>query len=135
MPCVVRGQTGHTGMEQHFKLSQLSISPFHGCCVSALVSLNSVSGIQIPLRTLHRPSTCYQCCANLNILQCRLRLPVGYHGRASSVVVSGTPLRRPSGQMRPDQSTFSALRFFFQFCNLHLSHSHKPFLSLLGCNQ
>ncbi|KAL2088990.1 hypothetical protein ACEWY4_015889 [Coilia grayii] len=31
-----------------------------------------------------------------------LRLPVGYHGRASSVVVSGTPLRRPMGQMRPD---------------------------------
>jgi len=25
-------------------------------------------------------------------------LPVGYHGRASSVVVSGTPIRRPSGQ-------------------------------------
>ncbi|XP_076593021.1 fumarylacetoacetase [Chaetodon auriga] len=33
-----------------------------------------------------------------------LRLPVGYHGRASSVVVSGTPLRRPSGQRRPDQT-------------------------------
>ncbi|KAM9831874.1 fumarylacetoacetase [Neosynchiropus ocellatus] len=33
-----------------------------------------------------------------------LRLPVGYHGRASSVIVSGTPLRRPSGQMRPDQT-------------------------------
>ncbi|XP_043199559.1 fumarylacetoacetase-like [Amphibalanus amphitrite] len=28
-------------------------------------------------------------------------LPVGYHGRASSVVVSGTPLRRPLGQTRP----------------------------------
>jgi len=26
-------------------------------------------------------------------------LPVGYHGRASSVVVSGTPIRRPSGQL------------------------------------
>lgn len=26
-------------------------------------------------------------------------LPVGYHGRASSVVVSGTPLRRPCGQL------------------------------------
>ena len=25
-------------------------------------------------------------------------LPVGYHGRASSVVVSGTPVRRPCGQ-------------------------------------
>jgi hypothetical protein len=32
----------------------------------------------------------------------RLHLPVGYHGRASSVVVSGTPIRRPMGQMRPD---------------------------------
>ncbi|XP_026860334.2 fumarylacetoacetase isoform X2 [Electrophorus electricus] len=31
-----------------------------------------------------------------------LRLPVGYHGRASSLVVSGTPIRRPRGQMRPD---------------------------------
>ncbi|MEM1096072.1 MAG: fumarylacetoacetase [Bacteroidota bacterium] len=30
-----------------------------------------------------------------------LHLPIGYHGRASSVVVSGTPIRRPSGQMRP----------------------------------
>lgn len=32
----------------------------------------------------------------------RLHLPVGYHGRASSVVVSGTPIRRPVGQMKPD---------------------------------
>lgn len=31
-----------------------------------------------------------------------LTIPVGYHGRASSVVVSGTPLRRPVGQRRPD---------------------------------
>jgi len=28
-------------------------------------------------------------------------IPVGYHGRASSVVVSGTPIRRPNGQTRP----------------------------------
>lgn len=28
-------------------------------------------------------------------------LPVGYHGRASSVVVSGTPIRRPFGQTLP----------------------------------
>ena len=26
-------------------------------------------------------------------------IPVGYHGRASSVVVSGTPIRRPNGQI------------------------------------
>lgn len=28
-------------------------------------------------------------------------LPVGYHGRASSIVVSGTPIRRPYGQTLP----------------------------------
>ncbi len=28
-------------------------------------------------------------------------LPVGYHGRASSIVVSGTPVRRPRGQYLP----------------------------------
>ncbi|XP_054858950.1 fumarylacetoacetase [Eublepharis macularius] len=33
-----------------------------------------------------------------------LHLPVGYHGRASSVVVSGTPIWRPLGQMRPDDA-------------------------------
>ena len=36
-------------------------------------------------------------------------LPVGYHGRASSIVVSGTPIHRPKGQMKPadqDQPVF-----------------------------
>lgn len=33
-----------------------------------------------------------------------VHLPVGYHGRASSVVVSGTPVRRPVGQTRPDDT-------------------------------
>lgn len=33
----------------------------------------------------------------------RKHLPVGYHGRASSVVVSGTPIKRPCGQQRPDE--------------------------------
>jgi fumarylacetoacetase len=27
-------------------------------------------------------------------------LPIGYHGRASSIVISGTPVRRPNGQTR-----------------------------------
>ncbi len=30
-----------------------------------------------------------------------LHLPVAYHGRSSSLVISGTPVRRPLGQMRP----------------------------------
>ncbi|XP_003225949.1 fumarylacetoacetase [Anolis carolinensis] len=33
-----------------------------------------------------------------------LHLPVGYHGRASSVIVSGTPIRRPVGQMILDEA-------------------------------
>ncbi|MBX2962431.1 MAG: fumarylacetoacetase [Cyclobacteriaceae bacterium] len=40
-------------------------------------------------------------------------LPVGYHGRASSIVVSGTPIIRPKGQIKlPDdeQPIFSASR-------------------------
>jgi fumarylacetoacetase len=32
-------------------------------------------------------------------------LPVGYHGRASSIVVSGTPIKRPSGQTIPKDAT------------------------------
>lgn len=33
-----------------------------------------------------------------------LHLPVGYHGRASSVVVSGTDFKRPHGQMKADDN-------------------------------
>ena len=31
-----------------------------------------------------------------------LHLPVGYHGRASSIAVSGTNVTRPSGQLKPE---------------------------------
>ena len=31
-------------------------------------------------------------------------MPVGYNGRTSSIVVSGTPVRRPCGQMKPDDA-------------------------------
>ena len=31
-------------------------------------------------------------------------MPVGYNGRTSSIVVSGTPVRRPCGQMKPDEA-------------------------------
>ena len=32
-------------------------------------------------------------------------VPIGYHGRASSIVVSGTSIRRPHGQTRPASAT------------------------------
>src|SRR5688572_2183972 len=40
-------------------------------------------------------------------------LPVGYHGRPSSIVVSGTPIHRPKGQLKPVEAEppiFSASR-------------------------
>ena len=40
-------------------------------------------------------------------------LPVGYHGRPSSIVVSGTPIHRPKGQLKPIETEppiFSASR-------------------------
>src|SRR4051794_15877343 len=42
-------------------------------------------------------------------------LPVAYHGRASSIVVSGTPVRRPKGQIKPpdaDAPVFAPSRSF-----------------------
>jgi fumarylacetoacetase len=41
-------------------------------------------------------------------------VPIGYHGRASSVVISGTPIRRPCGQTKPagsDSPVFGPTRF------------------------
>jgi fumarylacetoacetase len=33
-----------------------------------------------------------------------VHIPIGYHGRSSSVVISGTPIRRPHGQVKPANS-------------------------------
>lgn len=32
-----------------------------------------------------------------------LRIPIGYHGRSSSIIPSGTPVRRPVGQTKPGE--------------------------------
>ncbi|MDX8554127.1 fumarylacetoacetate hydrolase [Tenacibaculum gallaicum] len=32
-----------------------------------------------------------------------LQIPIGYHGRSSSIIPSGTPVRRPIGQQRPSE--------------------------------
>jgi len=39
-----------------------------------------------------------------------LHLPIGYHGRSGTVVVSGTPVRRPSGQVKPPDADAPAFR-------------------------
>ncbi len=37
-------------------------------------------------------------------------VPIGYHGRASSVVSSGTPVRRPAGQSKPESESEPVVR-------------------------
>ena len=39
-----------------------------------------------------------------------LHLPIGYHGRAGTVVISGTPVRRPNGQVKPPDADASVFR-------------------------
>ncbi len=34
-----------------------------------------------------------------------LHIPIGYHGRSSSIIPSGTPIRRPLGQSKPTEGT------------------------------
>ena len=57
-------------------------------------------------------------------------MPVGYHGRASSIVVSGTPIRRPSGQTRPDENAppvFGPSRLLdFELEMAFVTHGGKP---------
>lgn len=57
-------------------------------------------------------------------------MPVGYHGRASSIVVSGTPIRRPHGQTRPDDSAppvFGPSRLLdFELEMAFITHGGKP---------
>jgi fumarylacetoacetase len=36
-----------------------------------------------------------------------LHIPIGYHGRSSSIIPSGTPIRRPLGQQRPAEGSKS----------------------------
>ena len=51
-------------------------------------------------------------------------MPIGYNGRASSVVVSGTKIRRPYGQLKgPDFDTQN----FYQVADLILSWKWEPF--------
>ena len=32
-------------------------------------------------------------------------IPVGYHGRSSSIIISDTPVHRPKGQQKPDDNS------------------------------
>ncbi|OJJ45492.1 hypothetical protein ASPZODRAFT_134163 [Penicilliopsis zonata CBS 506.65] len=56
-------------------------------------------------------------------------LPVGYHGRASSVVVSGTPIRRPNGQILTNPSATPKVPVFSPSKRLDIELELAAFVS------
>ena len=58
-----------------------------------------------------------------------VHIPIGYHGRASSVVVSGTPITRPHGMVldpitkKPEYSVCKKLDFELEVAFLVLLHN------------
>ena len=59
-----------------------------------------------------------------------LHLPVGYHGRASSIIPSGQPVHRPMGQTRPDPEAPPVFgpsrRLDFELEMAFITYSGKP---------
>lgn len=66
-------------------------------------------------------------------------LPVGYHGRASSIVVSGTPIKRPKGQMVLNDDTtpvFGPCRLLdFELETAFITYPGKPLGSSIGVDE
>ncbi|KAF2222939.1 fumarylacetoacetase [Elsinoe ampelina] len=55
-------------------------------------------------------------------------IPVGYHGRASSIVVSGTPIRRPNGQILENPAAAKKAPVFSQCKKLDIELELGAFL-------
>jgi fumarylacetoacetase len=66
-------------------------------------------------------------------------LPVAYHGRASSIVVSGTPIKRPKGQMVLSDDTppvFGPCRLLdFELETAFITYPGKPLGSSIGVDE
>jgi fumarylacetoacetase len=68
-----------------------------------------------------------------------LHLPVGYHGRASSIVVSGTDIYRPKGQQKPADATapvFGPCKLLdFELEMAFITHQGKPMGDSISTNE
>ena len=68
-----------------------------------------------------------------------LHLPVGYHGRSSSIVISGENIRRPMGQMKPpeaDAPVFGATKLLdFELEMAFITNEGKPMGERISVNE
>lgn len=59
-----------------------------------------------------------------------LHLPVGYHGRSSSIIPSGTPIHRPKGQTKTDDAAMPTFgpskQLDFELETAFITHNGKP---------
>lgn len=73
--------------------------PVHQCTMHLPVAIGDYTDFYSSRQHAYNVGCMFRDPANA-LLPNWLHLPVGYHGRSSSIVVSGTPVRRPMGQYK-----------------------------------
>src|ERR1700761_666541 len=85
-------------LQNNQQLQQKVLTPLKDCKMHLPMFINDYTDFYAGLNHAYNVGVLFR--GPQNALQPNYKhLPVGYHGRASSVVVSGTPLRRPNGQI------------------------------------
>lgn len=85
-------------LQNNEQLRKAALIPLKDCKMHLPMKINDYTDFYAGLNHAYQVGVLFRGAANA--LQPNYKhLPVGYHGRASSVVVSGTPIRRPNGQI------------------------------------
>ena len=85
-------------LQKNEQLQKASLVPVKDCKMHLPMRINDYTDFYAGLNHAYNVGVLFR--GPQNALQPNYKhLPVGYHGRASSVVVSGTPIRRPNGQI------------------------------------
>ncbi|KAI6825526.1 Fumarylacetoacetase [Hortaea werneckii] len=88
-------------LQNNDQLRKLVLIPLKDCQMHLPMAIGDYTDFYAGLHHAHNVGVLFR--GPQNALQPNYKyLPVGYHGRASSVVVSGTPITRPNGQILLD---------------------------------
>ncbi|KAI7418190.1 Fumarylacetoacetase, partial [Hortaea werneckii] len=88
-------------LQNNDQLRQLVLTPLKHCQMHLPMAIGDYTDFYAGLHHAYNVGVLFR--GPQNALQPNYKyLPVGYHGRASSVVVSGTPITRPNGQILLD---------------------------------
>ncbi|GAB1737565.1 hypothetical protein NU219Hw_g1874t1 [Hortaea werneckii] len=88
-------------LQNNDELRKLVLIPLKDCQMHLPMAIGDYTDFYAGLHHAHNVGVLFR--GPQNALQPNYKyLPVGYHGRASSVVVSGTPITRPNGQILLD---------------------------------